>query len=70
MNNRNGKSIGFGINDRGYRKDNQNMDNRRNWQQDEEKQNKHSTQHVLETTTHKQTKQRKQDTSAPTNNWR
>jgi heme-degrading monooxygenase HmoA len=49
MNNRNGKSIGFGINDKGYRKDNQNMDNRRNWQQDEEKQNKHSTQHVLDT---------------------
>ena len=49
MNNRNGKRIGFGINDRGYRRDNQNMDNRRNWQHraHKTKKSKTSTQHNM-----------------------
>ena len=43
------------INDREYRRGNQKWAIQRNWQQDEEKQNKNTTHHVLDTTIRKQT---------------
>jgi hypothetical protein len=41
------------INFREYQRDNQKWTIQRNWQQDEEKQSKNTTQYVLDTTMHK-----------------
>ena len=43
------------LNVREYRKGNQKIIIQRNWQQEKEKQNKNTTQYVLDTTIHKQT---------------
>ena len=41
----------LGINDREYRRDNQKWTIQRNWEQDEKKQQKNTTQYVLDTQT-------------------